>query len=211
MKVRKKILIVEDEPMIAHDIKEHLDEGDYEVVGIAYNGKSAQHKLTHLDVDAAILDIRLKGEISGIEVAHFINAQVHIPFIFLTSHSDETTLSEAKQTRPGGYLLKPFDKQSIYTTLEVALFNHEEPDLPALDMLNQMLPTALSDREYQLLTQLKKGGTNQEIANSLGITLNTVKSHLYHAFTKLDASNRTDALYRLEQLAHGKGPLSKDN
>ena len=210
MEKKKKLLIVEDEAMIAQDIKEFLDESEYEVVGIAYNGKSAQHKLTQLDVDVAILDIRLKGEINGVDVANFINANKHIPFIFLTSHSDKATLGQAKLTRPGGYLLKPIDKPSILTALEVAIFNHQAPEFPAIESINLQLPTALSEREYQLLAELKKGGSNQEIAENLGITLNTVKSHLYHAFAKLDASNRIDALYRLEQLAQGKGPLGKE-
>lgn len=208
MSMKKRILIVEDEPMIAQDIKEFLEEGVYEVVGIAYNGKTAKHLLKRAEADAVILDIRLKGELSGIDVARFINSQLHVPFIFLTSHSDDQTLQEAKQTRPGGYLLKPFDKAGLFTTLEVAIFNHHQPVLPALDQLNHMLPTALSEREYQLLVLLKQGNSNQQIAEELGITLNTVKSHLYHSFAKLGASNRTDALYRLEKLVKGKGPLN---
>ncbi|MCB0760365.1 MAG: response regulator transcription factor [Flavobacteriales bacterium] len=209
LKNNNKILIVEDEAMIAEDIREHLEEGGYEVVDIAYNGKSACHLLSRRDIDLAILDIRLKGEMSGVEVAQFINAQIHIPFIFLTSHADKNTLADAKQTRPGGYLLKPFTRAGLLSSIEVALFNHESSDLPQLDVLNEQLPSPLSQREYELLIELKKGGSNQDVADSLGISLNTVKSHLYHAFAKLDAANRTDALYRLEQLARGKGPLGK--
>lgn len=205
--MKKRILIVEDEPMIAHDIREFLEEGGFEVVGIAYNGKNAEHLLSRNEVDAVVLDIRLKGDKTGVDVAHFINAKIRVPFIFLTSHSDEHTLEQAKQTRPGGYLLKPFDKAGLFTTLEVAMFNFQQPDLPPLAVLNNAIPTPLSEREYQLLLLLKKGFSNQQIAEELGISLNTVKSHLYHSFTKLDAANRTDALYRLDQLSKGKGPL----
>jgi DNA-binding NarL/FixJ family response regulator len=206
---KRKIFIVEDEPMIAHDIKEYLEEGDFKVSGIAYNGKSAMNKLKREAVEAVILDIQLKGEISGVDIAHFINAELHIPFIFLTSHADKATLEDATRTRPGGYILKPFDKSSIHAALEVAIFNHRKPDLPGLEQINHKIPTPLSDREYELLLLIKKGLSNSDIASLMEISPNTVKTHLSNLFTKLDAHKRTDALYRVEQLVRGKGPLGR--
>lgn len=204
---KARVFIVEDEAMIAQDIKEFLEDSGFEIAGIAYNGKSAKNQLKRLDLDAVILDIRLKGDINGIEVAHFINDQIHVPFIFLTSHGDQNTLNDAKAARPGGYLLKPFNKASIQAALEVALFNHEKEELPALAEINRKLPSPLSDREYELLLLIKQGHSNNGIAEQLEITLNTVKTHLSNLFTKLDAHKRTDALYRVEQLVKGKGPL----
>lgn len=200
-----KILIVEDEPLIAEDIQGYLEESGFIVTGIASDGETTLEMLEKTLPDALLLDITLGSEPDGIELAKMIRDRFQIPFVFLTSHADKATLERAKQTFPAGYLLKPFDGRDLMTSLEIALFNHmnkkqESTSQPSLDRFNGVLPTPLSQREYELLLLLKTGKTNMEIADSLYISVNTVKTHLQHLFDKLDVRNRTQALFRISDL-----------
>lgn len=206
MKTKYRILIVEDEPIIAEDIAGCLEENGFEVSAIAYNGREALELVEKNIPDAVLLDINLGNEQpDGIAVAGHINNHTQIPFVFLTSHADRSTLERAKQTFPAGYLLKPFNGPDLMTSLEIALFNHFNKTnangiLPTLDQLNTELPSPLSQREYELIQSLQTGKTNKEIAEQLFISVNTVKTHLQHLFEKLDVKNRTQALFRIREL-----------
>ncbi len=201
------ILIVEDEPLIAEDIQGYLEESGFTVMGIAHNGNEALSLLDAQKPDALLLDINLGSPPDGVELAEIIRERFEIPFVFLTSHADKGTLERAKQTFPAGYLLKPFDGRDLMTSLEVALFNHfnnksgNSQREPSLEGFNKHLPNPLSQREFELLMHLRKGMTNREIAEVLFISVNTVKTHLQHLFEKLDVSNRTQALFRIEELS----------
>ncbi len=118
-----KILIVEDELIIAEDLKDILESLDYEVCGIAISAREALQLLEEHAPDLALLDIQIKGGKDGIELANEINMQFKIPFIFLSSHADASTLERAKKVRPFGYLVKPFQEKDIHTTIEMALNN----------------------------------------------------------------------------------------
>jgi DNA-binding CsgD family transcriptional regulator len=85
------------------------------------------------------------------------------------------------------------------TSLEIAIYNHLQKKKKGLDfeVLNDSLPVALSRREYDLLSHLREGKTNKEIADSMCVSVNTVKTHLLHLFEKLDVRNRTQAIFRL--------------
>ncbi len=120
-----RILIVEDEPIIADDIAYMLEELSYQVSGIAHD---AQEALVHIELekpDLVLLDINLEGEFDGVHVAHKLHDAFHIPFIFLTSLSDKGTLDRAKVTEPYGYLVKPVDEHDLSSSLAVALHNHD--------------------------------------------------------------------------------------
>ncbi len=118
-----KILIVEDELIIAEDLKDILESLDYEVCGIAISAREALQLLEEHAPDIALLDIQIKGGKDGIDLANDINEQFKIPFIFLSSHADAATLERAKQVKPYGYLVKPFQEKDIHTTVEMALSN----------------------------------------------------------------------------------------
>jgi two-component system response regulator LytT len=118
-----KILVVEDELIIAEDIRMMLEELGYEVVGIAQNYNEAVSILDHQDPDIVLIDIVLPGQKDGIDLAHIIKEEYRLPLIFITSHSDKATVERAKQVRPDGYLLKPFEKHDLYTSIEIAVYN----------------------------------------------------------------------------------------
>ncbi len=118
-----KVLVVEDEIIIADNICRMLSELNYEALEPAISYSEALESVTKNNPDLAILDIRLSGSKSGLDLAEKLRDDYNIPFIFLTSNSDEATIQRAKELRPASYLLKPFRKEDIYTTLEVVVNN----------------------------------------------------------------------------------------
>ena len=118
---KANILIVEDEVVIASDIQEMLEEIGHKVVGIAITAREALNVLQTKKVDLVLLDIFIKGEKDGIDLAEELQKNYPIPFIYLTSHSDPLTVEKAVQTNPTGYIVKPFEKADIYTAVELAL------------------------------------------------------------------------------------------
>ncbi|NQX91191.1 MAG: response regulator transcription factor [Flavobacteriales bacterium] len=202
MKEAIKILVVEDEPLVAEDLAAQVEDMGFEVAGICYSGADAITKIDEGNVDAALLDIRLEDNITGIDVAKHIRSTANIPFLYVTSHSDRSTLDEAKVTQPSGYIVKPFDENDLFAALEIAIFNYfnQQPKKLTLESVNAQLPTPLSEREFEVLNLLKEGKTNKEIGESIFLSVNTVKTHLLKVYEKLDAKNRTEALFRLNQL-----------
>lgn len=118
-----KILIVEDELVIAEDLKEILEELGYEVCGIAVSSREALALIDEKSPDLALLDIQIKGGKDGIELAAEINENYHLPFIMLTSHADIHMINRAKEVNPYGYLVKPFNEKEILAGIELAMAN----------------------------------------------------------------------------------------
>ncbi len=118
-----KILIVEDELIIAEDLKDILEILGYEVCGLAISAREALALMEEHAPDLALLDIQLKGGKDGIDLAQDIKSQFKLPFIFLTSHADRHTLDRAKAVHPYGYLVKPFQEKDIHASVEIALSN----------------------------------------------------------------------------------------
>ncbi|MEZ4892503.1 MAG: response regulator transcription factor [Saprospiraceae bacterium] len=198
-----RVLIVEDEPLIAEDIADSLTKNDYRVAGIAYSSEKALDLLYTRQPDIAILDINIKGSMTGIDLGHIINEKYKIPFVFLTSFGDKATVNEAIQTMPYGYVLKPFSDMELYSSLEVALkrFGSEhKAAFPALEAINAELHGALTIKEYEVLQDLCKGLNNKQISELQFISVNTVKSHVRQILTKLDAPNRTSVIHWVSEI-----------
>jgi PAS domain S-box-containing protein len=119
-----KILLVEDESIEAMDIKRSLESFGYEVPYVASSGDDAIKKASQFKPDIVLMDIVLKGEVNGISAASKIK-DLDIPVIFLTAHSEESTVEEAKITEPYGYLIKPYDPVGLKNSIELALYRHE--------------------------------------------------------------------------------------
>jgi DNA-binding LytR/AlgR family response regulator len=117
-----KILVVEDELIIAEDIKTKLIELGYNVIGIATTFDEANTLLENNKPDIAILDIMLRGKKDGIDLAEIIQKQYKIPFVFLTSYADKETVERASQVMPDGYLVKPFTDKDLFAAIEIAIF-----------------------------------------------------------------------------------------
>jgi diguanylate cyclase (GGDEF)-like protein/PAS domain S-box-containing protein len=120
----KSILIVEDERIVARDLKFTLEDLGYEIPAIAASGERAIQKVSEHWPDLVLIDVRLKGFMDGIAAAQIIVEKFNTPVIYLTAHSDEETLTRAKQTYPLGYIIKPFNKDDLRIVLDVALHKH---------------------------------------------------------------------------------------
>lgn len=116
-----RILIVEDESIIAFNLQEVLESLDYNVLAIAPAGEQAIQNAAELRPDLVIMDIRIKGKMDGIQAAGQIWEHFQIPVIYLTGHSDKSTVERARLTAPFGYLLKPIKERELYVAIESAL------------------------------------------------------------------------------------------
>ncbi len=121
-----KVLVVEDEIIIADSIASTIEELGYLPLEPAINYTEAMETITKMKPDIAILDIQLSGSKSGIDLAEKIQEMGKFPFIFLTSNADITTINEAKKVMPSAYLIKPFSKKELFTSIEVALYNYSQ-------------------------------------------------------------------------------------
>ena len=120
-----KILIVEDERMIAEDIKLTLVHFNYKVIGIISKGEDALKKLEKLSPDLVLMDIMLNGKLNGIETGAIITNKYDIPIIFLTAYADDKTIDQATSASPYGFILKPFDSKEIHAVIEMAMVKHK--------------------------------------------------------------------------------------
>ncbi|MBN2391898.1 MAG: response regulator [Anaerolineae bacterium] len=153
------ILIVEDESVVALDIQNRLRVLGYSTVGIASRGEVAIQLAQQRHPALVLMDIRLKGEMDGIEAARQIRALCNIPVVYLTAFADEETLQRAKITGPFGYLIKPFEERDLHATIEMALYQHQteqslKMQAQALEQKNRHL--SLLNR---LLTQSTQGAS----------------------------------------------------
>ncbi len=123
---RTNIFIVEDEFIVAQDIKEALNEFGYHVLGIAQSFTEAVKLISENQPDLAIIDIKLKGKKTGIDLGKYIRNNFYFPFIFLTSYADSKTVSDAKECCPDAYLVKPFTEKELYTSIEIAINNYSK-------------------------------------------------------------------------------------
>ncbi|MBN9689266.1 MAG: response regulator [Verrucomicrobia bacterium] len=120
----RRILVVEDEALIALDLEHRLTSLGYVVVDIATTAESALQRARELRPDLVLSDIMLRGTVDGTEAATAIASELSIPVVFLTGHSDPRTVQRAKDAEPFGYLVKPFKDNELTVALEVALLRH---------------------------------------------------------------------------------------
>src|SRR6056297_761285 len=119
-----KIQIVEDEGVVALDIRRHVESFGYSVSGIHASGEEAISSFDSETPNLVLMDIRLQGELDGIESARIIREKHDVPVIILTAYADEKTVERAKFIEPFGYIIKPFEERELRTNIEMALFRH---------------------------------------------------------------------------------------
>ena len=118
-------MIVEDEQIVALDIKMHLQKHGYEVPGMFASGEDAVREVAALKPDLILMDIKLQGKMDGLEAASRITEAHGIPVILLTANADESTIQRAKFTQPYAYIIKPFEERELRTAIVLALYRHE--------------------------------------------------------------------------------------
>lgn len=123
--VETPILIVEDERIVAEDIKSSLQNQGYSVCAIVSSGMEAIEKTREKKPELVLMDINIKGEMDGIETARQIRNLYGTPIVFLTAFSDEETIERAKITDPYGYIIKPFDERNLSVNIDMSLYKHK--------------------------------------------------------------------------------------
>lgn len=200
------ILIVEDEMLLAEDIKLRLERLGYNVVAYVPSVQHALEQLKdHPEIDLALLDISLKGKLDGIDLARMINSLYRIPFIFLTSHADRALVERAKEVRPYAYMLKPFNDREIAINVELALANYAKKR-------QEVGPggrrESFSHEENQVLNIneslfLKKDHHFQRVALK-DITILEADNNYTTVYTKTDKYIYSTVLKRMEEKLPGK-------
>ncbi len=182
-----KILIIEDEFIIAKDIKTLLKKNNYGLIDIAKNYLSASNLFSENDYDLIITDINLNSEKDGIEIITEFSTIKKVPVVYLTAYSDSTILNRAEKTMPFAYILKPYNNNQLLTTINLAILNFNkhassvEENYENTDKLD-----LLTAREKEILITLSTGKTSKEAANVLNISTNTVEQHKKNIKKKLN-------------------------
>jgi PAS domain S-box-containing protein len=147
----ERILIVEDEGIVADEIKSRLEHLGYHVVGIAMTGQEAIDTAFSTFPDLILMDIMLKGDMDGVGAAHHIRDRMDIPVIYLTAYGDQETLQRAKISEPFGYILKPFKERELAASIEVSLYRHRmEKELFELGLRYQIVNELTTDFSFSI-------------------------------------------------------------
>jgi DNA-binding LytR/AlgR family response regulator len=121
---KTNVLVIEDESIVSKDIQHSLKKLGYNVAGAASTGEKAIDLALDIKPDVVLMDIMLKGDMTGIEAASKIREELNIPVVYLTAYADEATLAKAKVSEPYGYIIKPFKEIDIHTSIEMAIYKH---------------------------------------------------------------------------------------
>ncbi|MBN2225943.1 MAG: PAS domain S-box protein [candidate division Zixibacteria bacterium] len=195
-----RILVVEDEAVVAKDIANSLERLGYTVVGATTSGEDALKLAERFRPDLVLMDIKLQGQLSGIETADRLRTVFDIPAVFLTAYADDDTLRRARITEPYGYILKPFELRELHSTIEIALYRHS-----AEKKLRE------SEERYRTLQNNLPVGVFRVTPAGEIISVNPALLHIFGAETESQILNmRVEQLYQrpdnrpihLQQLLH---------
>ena len=172
--VKSKVLVVEDELLVARDIEQQLMDLGYQPVGLATRGEQAIEMATQLRPDLVLMDIQLAGDMDGIAAAQVIRDRCALPVVFLTAYTADDVLDRAKLTEPFGYMLKPFSERELRTVLAMALYKHQA-EARLLNSTRQL--KALSRRVLEA-QELERRRVAVELHDELGQSLTAIKINL---------------------------------
>ena len=189
-----RILIIEDDPIIAHDISVVLKKEDYQIAGTGHDYNAAVNLFVSREFDLAILDVNLGNGKTGVDLAEILKNKFSKPFIFLTSYSDKSTVDSAQKFGPYGYLVKPFQEATLLTTISLALKAHKSLK-NEIDF--QKLGVNLTKQEQKVCEKICYGKTYQEIADAEFISINTVRFHVKNLYVKFNVGGRAELAGKL--------------
>ena len=155
----ERIMIVEDESIVAMGMKHKLEDLGYRVVGVEATGNGAVETALRTEPDLILMDIVLKGDMDGIEAAQKIHCRLDTPIIYITAYSDEEVLRRARITEPYGYILKPFKKSEVNANIQMAIYKHES-DKKKSEIIKKRI---LADFYDFILTAMPTSSTGSDI------------------------------------------------
>lgn len=193
----ERILVVDDDNTTASVMQLYLENFGFTVAGIACTGTEAIEKTKNLSPDLVLMDVNLGKGLDGIDTAEVIIQNFSTPVIYISAHNDEDTLDRAKKTNPYGYINKPLRDIDLKTTVRFALdkdkINPAKKNIPLIeDVLHQVYD--LTPAESRVVSKLLDNPDVETVAESLHISLSTVRTHLKHIYKKTD-TNRQSALF----------------
>ena len=175
-----KILVVEDESIIAIGLEEHLTAMGYEVVGIASTGEEAIEKARELHPDLILMDIVIQGEKDGIDAAEEIKSEIDVPIIFLTAYADEELIKRAKRIEPFGYIVKPYEERELRAAIEIALYKKEmERKLQEARNANGQLRREINERKRMENMLRKERDRTEFLTDLMGHDINNLNQGIF--------------------------------
>lgn len=193
---KAKIMVVEDEIIVANDIKIILEMTGYSVTALVSSGEKAIQEAEISQPDLVLMDIMLKGDINGIEAAEQIRDRFQIPVIYLTAYADDDTLQRAKITEPYGYIIKPFQERELKTNIEMALYKHKaEEALKRSEMQYRTTLDSMSDAIHVVDSNLRIVLFNKALKNlsmKLDLETDVIGMDLFEIFSFLSNSVREE-------------------
>ena len=199
--MKDKILVVEDERIIACDIKYCLESSGYIVPAVIAYGEKAITQVEECQPDLVLMDMMLKGDMNGIEAAEIIMNTFNIPVVFLTAHSDESTITKAKATQPFGYVLKPFEETQLITTIEIALSKHQKETVMRDELQKEKEMRELKSRFVSMVSH--------EFRNPLSTILNSTELLANHS-QEITENKKEEYLYHIQNAVKNLDRLLSD-
>lgn len=181
------ILLIEDEAIIAKDIKVTLEQNDFAQVEVALKPEQAKEKFSATTFDLIISDVNLNADIDGIDLVKELCSVKKLPIVYLSAYADEATIKKAEQSLPYAYLLKPYNTNQLKMTVNLAILNaKEEHEWIEYDKKNVDLLKTLTKREQEILFVLASGKLSKETGDLLNIATSTVEKHKQNIKEKLN-------------------------
>jgi DNA-binding NarL/FixJ family response regulator len=215
-----RILLVEDERLVAMSLKSQLSSLGYQVVGHAASGQEAIDRADELRPDLVLMDIHLEGDMDGVEAAAEIYKQFQLPVVYLTAFSSQDILDRAKITEPMGYILKPYEERELHVVIETAVYRHhaerarsaardagttqQDLRMSALSRLGSEAKVRVSEltpREAEVMELIVEGKSQKQVAATFGISIQTAAKHRSKVLEKLGVANDVE-LVRLALAMH---------
>jgi DNA-binding NarL/FixJ family response regulator len=198
-----RVLLVEDERLVAMSLQRQLQVLGYEVVGWTPSGSAAIERADALRPDVVLMDIYLEGDVDGISAAAEIQKQFQLPVIYLTAFSNREVLDRAKITEPAGYILKPYEDRELQVVIEMAVYRHRAEEARAATLAAERRQVSLATpaddgfayisrltpREREVMHLIVSGKTQKQIAAQLDVTIQTAAKHRAKVLQKVNVNN----------------------
>lgn len=190
---KNDIIIVEDDEITALNLKLSLQKQGYNILAICDNIATATEKIDEHKPNVVIIDISLQESNDGIKLATLIRANYAIPFIYLTSHSDDEIIAQAIQTEPYGYIVKPFDPSSLHATIQMAIFKFDVENQRYKELNN----TKIDDESLKKLLYLKRENDKPIVRFAGEYHLDMAKDEIFYNNEKLKLTKKEGAILKL--------------
>ena len=190
---KNKIIIVEDDEITALNLKLSLQKHKYEIVAIYDNAADAKAKIENYKPDVVIIDISLQESDDGIKLAKTIKEDFSIPFIYLTSYSDDEIIAEAIKTEPYGYIVKPFDPSSLHATIQMAIFKYEMEN----KRFEEINASKIDEHNIEKLLYSKRESGTSAVAFGEDYLLDISKDEIFYKNEKISLTKKEKAILKL--------------